>query len=146
MSVKVGHFKLETVRLLSKNENTPTFHVLCLTRSFEGILYKRGALLKPWKPRWFVLDKTKHQVRILTQSKQPNLSPGESFMVCLCLQLRYYDSRQDKQCKGVIDFAEVECITAGTPALGAPKNIEEKAFFDVGSQAFYSLCSIHKFT
>lgn len=46
-------------------------------------------------------------------------------------QLRYYESRQDKECKGVIELAEVESVIPGTTAMGAPKNIEEKAFFDV---------------
>ena len=69
----------------------------------KGYLYKRGALLKAWKLRWFQLDTIKHQ-------------------------LVYYDSKEDQFVRAAIDLGEIRNVTqpASLPP-GAPKKADERS-------------------
>lgn len=61
-----------------------------------GFLMKKGATFKMWKPRWFVLDCSRHQ-------------------------LRYYESETDVNCKGVVDLGEVRAVeVSSSHALRKP--------------------------
>ncbi|CAH1786112.1 unnamed protein product [Owenia fusiformis] len=75
-------------------------------RTHEGYLFKRGALFGGWKQRWFVLDSMKHQ-------------------------LRQYETSEDSNCKGFIDFSDVTSVTALKKVEGAPKRSDENAFFEM---------------
>ncbi|CAG2192244.1 MTMR5_13 [Mytilus edulis] len=81
--------------------NTNTEH-----RTLEGYLYKKGALLKGWKQRWFVLDSTKHQ-------------------------MRYYDYKDDPTCKGYIDLFDVQAVHPIKNVQGPLKKSDENAAFEL---------------
>ncbi|CAG9571879.1 unnamed protein product [Danaus chrysippus] len=86
-------------------------------RTHEGHLYKRGALLKGWKQRWFVLDSIKHQ-------------------------LRYYDAMEDSHCKGFIELSEVLTVSPAPAAPGPPKKCDDRSFFDLRtSRRTYNFCA-----
>jgi len=95
----------------SMRRNTQIYDQFCAPvvtehRTHEGYLYKRGALLKGWKQRWFVLDSMKHQ-------------------------LRYYDTADDSHCKGFIDLAEVVSVQTIKNIQSAPKKADENAAFEL---------------
>jgi myotubularin-related protein 5/13 len=69
-----------------------TNSIMVENRTHQGYLNKKGALLKSWKERWFVLDSTKYQ-------------------------LRCYDAEDDHSCKSIIDLKDVTAVNPTTDPL-----------------------------
>lgn len=119
----VGENRLSVATLSSTHTYDHYTHSSGEHRTHEGYLYKRGALLKGWKQRWFVLDSMKHQ-------------------------LRWYDSMEDSSIKGVIELSEVETVKLVTnkTVQGAPKKTEESAFFEMktAKRLYHFLALDHK--
>ncbi|VDK42813.1 unnamed protein product [Anisakis simplex] len=61
-----------------------------------GFLMKKGATFKMWKPRWFVLDSMRHQIR-------------------------YYENETDLNCRGIIELSDIKAVdTSCSHALRKP--------------------------
>ena len=87
----------------------------------QDYLYKQANFkIKGWKPRWFILDATKHQ-------------------------LRYADTREDYRDKGYIDLSEVTGVSkvsdGGAAGAGAPKNPEGCMFELQTVRRTYCFCA-----
>ena len=88
---------------------------------FVFVYFQANFKIKGWKQRWFVLDSTKHE-------------------------LRYYDTREDFQCKGVVPLHEVNNTQVGNNTTpGAPKKSEDKCFFELQTvKRNYCFCAESK--
>jgi myotubularin-related protein 5/13 len=87
----------------------------------QDYLYKQANFkIKGWKPRWFILDATKHQ-------------------------LRYSDTREDYRDRGYIDLSEVTKICkvsdGASAGAGAPKNSEGCVFELQTVRRTYCFCA-----
>ena len=101
--------------------NTLDLHFISFLIFFITPLFQANFKIKGWKQRWFVLDSTKHE-------------------------LRYYDTREDFQCKGVVPLHEVNNTQVGNNTTpGAPKKTEDKCFFELQTvKRNYCFCAESK--